>query len=46
MEIKIETGDHATQIGKMLLWVVVGFIVISVVFTAVMLFYFMTTMPP
>ena len=43
MELKLETGNNLTGIGKTLLWIIIIVVVISVVFVA-MAFLFLVVM--
>ena len=45
VEIKLETGNNVTGLGKMLLYIVLGILVGSAVFTVVALYYFMVINP-
>ncbi len=45
VEIKLETGKNVTDIAKLILYIVVGMIVVSVVVAAVALYYFMVVNP-
>ncbi len=45
MEIKLETGNNATSLGKLLLYIIIAGAVISTVFMALAMFYFMFLHP-
>ncbi len=45
MEIKLETGNNATDLGKILLYILIAGVVISAIFTFVVLFFFMAMTP-
>ena len=45
VEIKLETGKNVTDLGKILLYLILGGAVVSAIFMAVMIWYFMFLNP-
>ena len=45
VEIKLETGENVKDLGKLFLYIIIAGAVISAVFFAVALFYFMVVNP-
>ena len=45
MEIKLETGNNVTDLGKILLYILIAGVAISAVFMVVMMFFFMAMTP-